>query len=337
MVLGLGLGQWKRHRLPDAPGDGCHVLDALPGDQMVTGLHRIQQPEVHWIHVARRGEAIHLPLMSETGLDDAETPHRTTRQMIRSHRVSVHHGVLTPIRTLGMSHGVDQNRRRRRGIGTAVEHESRLDLTKRSIPVGVVTHPDSGRMPMNVTDEALRSRIGRPHRAAGHQCEEADMDLKRDVLSSTEGTANPTQGQLDSFLIDTEAGRDLATILMKPLGRHKKLHPRAVGVGNGDGCLETEERLILHADLVGALNDDLTDEIAVTSDDPLMSNEISIGMNRLECSINRPLGIEERFEHLVGHDNELGRSRAGLSVRSRHRRDRFTDEPHLVDSEHRLV
>ena len=163
------------------------------------------------------------------------------------------------------------------------------------------------------------------------------MHLEGDVLTASERTAHASEGQPDPFLLETEAGGDLTAILVEPLGSHEEFQARAVGVGHRDRGLQSEERLILHADLVGALDGDLTDEVDIPPTDPLVSDHVPVGVNRLEGAVHRPLGVHQGFEYLVDHHDRLDGARAGLRVGGGHRRDGLTDEAHLVGGEDRLI
>ena len=48
---------------------------------------------------------------------------------------------------------------------------------------------------------------------------------------------------------------------MQPLRRDEQLDAAAAGVGHGERRLEAEERLVLHADLVVALDDHVADDV----------------------------------------------------------------------------
>ena len=115
-----------------------------------------------------RGQLVHLGLVGEAGLHHAEPAHRAARQVVGAHRPAVDDGVRAPVRTLGVGDGVDQHRRRRRGVGAAVEHDPRLDLDDLAVGGGVVAHPDRRRVPVDVAEEALRPAVGDAHRPA--QC-----------------------------------------------------------------------------------------------------------------------------------------------------------------------
>ena len=81
------------------------------------------------------------------------------------------------------------------------------------------------------------------------------MDVQAEVLAGAEGTADATQGQPHQLGFEAEALGDLVAVVVQPLRRHDQLDAAVVGRQRQPG-LGTEERLVLHADLVGALDDD---------------------------------------------------------------------------------
>ena len=335
--VGVLLGHGKRHGLGDTARHRRDIVDGLTGDQSIAGLHGVPQTDVHRVETAGLCQQVHLTLMCETGLHHAETPHRAAREVIRTHRPPLDVGVLAAVRTLGMGHRVDQHGRGRRRVRPAIEHEAGLDLPQGSVAVGVVSHPDPRGMPVHVTDEALGPGVGGADGSPGHQSKEGYVHLEGDVLTASERTAHASEGQPDPFLLETEAGGDLTAILVEPLGSHEEFQARAVGVGHRDRGLQSEERLILHADLVGALDGDLTDEVDITPTDPLVSDHVPVRVNRLEGAVHRPLGVDQGFEYLVDHHDRLDGARAGLRVGGGHRCDGLTDEAHLLGGEDRLI
>ena len=68
-----------------------------------------------------------------------------------------------------------------------------------------------------------------------------------------------------------------------------------------------------------------------------MADDVAVGMDRWVAAVDGALGIGERFEHLVLHDDRVQRAPAGLGVIRRDRGDRFADVAHEVAREHRLV
>ena len=83
------------------------------------------------------------------------------------------------------------------------------------------------------------------------------MDLQADVLAGAERAADAAEHEAHLLLGEPEAGGDLLAVLVQPLGGDVQLDAAAVVVGDRQRRLEPEERLVLHADLVGALDDDV--------------------------------------------------------------------------------
>ena len=104
------VGQRQRRGLTDAAVDGGDVEHRLPGDQTITGAHGVAQADLGGIELAGQRESVHLRFVGETGLDHAESAHRTARQVVGAHCVAVDHRVGAPVRALGVRDGVDQHR-----------------------------------------------------------------------------------------------------------------------------------------------------------------------------------------------------------------------------------
>jgi hypothetical protein len=121
---------------------------------------------------------------------------------------------------------------------------------------------------------------------------------------------------------------------VQPLRRHDQVDAAVVG-RNGEPRLRAEERLILHADFVGAFDDDGSARGQVAPLDVQIAEDVAVGVERWrgECG----LGVDHRVEQFVVHAD--GRAGSARSVRmvGRDTRDRFADMPHDVVGEHRLV
>jgi hypothetical protein len=194
-----------------------------------------------------------------------------------------------------------------------------------------------GRVAVHVTEEALlaavRMRTGRPVRSASrHVC-------TCRLMSSRAPNAPPTPPRVRRTCSSgAEAGGDLLAILVQPLGGDEQLDAGAAGVGDRERRLEAEERLVLHADLVGALDHHVA---------PRWSGRrtrCAGGARRCRSggSTVRPtdrvtLGVDERVEHLVLDDDRGERTTARLGMVGGDRGHRLADVPHDVAREHRLV
>ena len=87
-------GQGEGRRLGDAAGYRGHALDDLARDEDVAGPHRVAQPDLDRVEPAGLGQPVHLALVGEAGLHDAEAPHRAAGQVIGAHGEALDHGVL---------------------------------------------------------------------------------------------------------------------------------------------------------------------------------------------------------------------------------------------------
>ena len=97
------------------------------------------------------------------------------------------------------------------------------------------------------------------------------------MSSRARRAADAAQHQADPLLRQPEAGGDLLAVLVQPLRGDVQLDAATVVVGDGDAGLETEERLVLHADLVRALDDDVADSVDVAAADPLVAQTLPSG------------------------------------------------------------
>src|SRR3954452_2681804 len=111
-------------------------------------------------------------------------------------------------------------------------------------------HPDLGRVAMHMTEEALLTAVRHPYRATGAQRQEACVHLQTDVLAGTERTADSAEGQANLVALEIETRGDLSSVLVQPLSGHEQFDSGTARVGQRQRRFETEERLVLHAQLV---------------------------------------------------------------------------------------
>ena len=271
--------------------DRRHALNTCPVISRSPVSHRVAQADLDRVEPARRGQPVHLRLVGEARLHDAEAAHRPARQVVGAHRVAVDDGVGAPVRTLGVGDRVDQHRRRRRRVGPAVEHEAGLDLDDLAVGRGVVAHPDRRRVAVDVAEEALRPAVGDAHRPPEPQREQARVDLQADVLAGAERAADAAEHEPHLPLGQAEAGRDLLAVLVQPLGGDVELDAVAAVVGDGQRRLEPEERLVLHADLVRALDHDVAGDASGRRTRSAGGGDVAVGMDRLGgCRRSPPRG-----------------------------------------------
>ena len=163
------------------------------------------------------------------------------------------------------------------------------------------------------------------------------MDLQADVFPGAEGAADAAEDEPDPLLVEAEAGRDLLAVLVQPLRRHVQFDAGAIGVGDGDGGLEPEEGLVLHPDLVRALDDDVAGDRRVATPDALRPQNVAVGMDRRMRPVDGGLGVEQRFEHLVRDLDGGEGATTRLGMVGGHGGDRLADVTHDVGHEHGLV
>ncbi len=199
----------------------------------------------------------------------------------------------------------------------------------------VMPHPDAPGMAVHVTEERLVAAVHHLHGPPGAQREQAHVDLEAHVLARTERSPDAGELQAHALLGQPEALRDLAPVLVQPLRRDEELDALAVTVGQCERRLEAEERLILHADLVGALDDDVADDALLAALDALVAEDVAVGMQR--GRLDRSLGVGHRIEHLVLDDDRLARAPRRLGMVGGDSRDRLSRIEDRVGCEHRLV
>ena len=147
-------------------------------------------------------------------------------------------------------------------------------------------------------------------------------------MSSRAPNAPPTPPSVEPHLLvgQAEARGDLLAVLVQPLRGDVQLDAAAARVGDGQRRLEPEERLVLHADLVGALDHDVAGDGRVAATIALVADHVAVGMDRRVAAVDRPLGVGERLEHLVLDDDRVERPAARLGVVGGDRGDRLADD-----------
>ncbi len=331
------VGQGQCGGRADAFGDRRDVLDHLPGDQRVTRFHCVEQPDFDGIEPAGGSQLVHLTFVGEACLHDTEAAHRPARQVVGAHGVSVDGGVEAFVRPLGVCDAVDQHRRGGRCVCATVEHHPRFDPLDDTLRRGVMTHPNRGRMPVHVSEEALLTAVGHTDRAASAQRQQTGVDLQADVFASTERAAHSPERQADLLRVEIEAGGDLGSILVQPLRRDEQIDACPTRIRQRQRGLQAQERLILHSDLVRALHDHLADQSLVAPDDALMADDVAGRVDGWMGAVDGPLGIGEGRQDLVLDDDRLQRPSTRFRVVCSDRRDRLADVADDVAGEDRLI
>jgi hypothetical protein len=116
--------------------------------------------------------------------------------------------------------------------------------------------PDQRRVPVDVAEERLLPAVDHLDRLACVEREQAGVHVHGQVFTSAESTADASQRQPDPVRWQAERGADLLLVCVQPLGRDVEVDP-AGSVGHRQSGFRAEERLVLHADLVGALDHDV--------------------------------------------------------------------------------
>ncbi len=163
------------------------------------------------------------------------------------------------------------------------------------------------------------------------------MDLQADVLTGAERSADAAEHQPHPLLGQPETGGDLLAVLVQPLRGDVQLDAVLVDVGHRDRRLEPEEGLVLHADLVRPFDDHVADGVRIAGPDALVPQHVAVGVDQRVPAVDRRLGIEQRFEHLVGHLDGGQRSATRLGVVGGDGGDRLAHVPDVVAGEDRLV
>ena len=165
------------------------------------------------------------------------------------------------------------------------------------------------------------------------------MHLQADVLAGAERAADAAEHEPHLLVGQAEAGGDLLAVLVQPLGGDVQLDAGAAGVGHRQRRLQPEERLVLHADLVRALDDDVADDATGRrSTMRWWRMHVAVGVDRRMAAVDRRLGIESAASSTSYVDDDRGqRPPAGLGMVGGDGGDRLADVAHDVAGEHRLV
>ena len=126
-------------------------------------------------------------------------------------------------------------------------------------------------------------RTGRPVRSASRQV------CTCRLMSSRAPNAPPTPPSVERT-VSRARSRQAAicfAVLVQPLRGDVQLDAGTAGVGHGQRGLQTEERLVLHADLVRALDHDVADQRLVAAHDPLVADHVAVGMDRRVAAVDR--------------------------------------------------
>jgi hypothetical protein len=199
-----------------------------------------------------------------------------------------------------------------------------------------MAHPDLGWMAMHVSEEGLFASVLHLDGSSDGKSQETTVHLKADVLSCTECTADASKSEKDVVLGEAETVCNLLPVFVQPLSRDDQLDASS-GQGSSKSGFKSEERLILHPDFVGVLHDNLADDRLVSSNDSLVSEHVSIRMDRGVRTGDSFFWIGEGLHHLVVDDDRIQCPPGSLWVVSGHGCDWFAHVANDVASEDRLV
>ena len=101
------------------------------------------------------------------------------------------------------------------------------------------------------------------------------MHLQADVFTRSEGATHTAQCEANLVGCQAEARGDLSTVFVEPLRGDEQLDSAAARVWERQRGFQAEERLVLHAQLVGALDDDIAHQRLVAGDDPLVTDDVA--------------------------------------------------------------
>ena len=310
-------------------------------------------PVITWPVISRSPVVIALRSRSSTGSMPSAAASLSICASCAKHtctapkpRIAPHGGLLVrtaqpSTRALGTSYGpaakharVDEHRPAGRRVGAAVEHDPGLDLDQPAVAGRVVAVAHARGVAVDVAEERLLAGEHHLHRPAGVQREQAEVDLQADVLAGAERAADAGEGHPHLVGRQAEAGGDLVAVDVQPLGRHVQVDA-AVVVGDGEPGLGAHERLVLHADLVGALDDDLARGRRVAVADHQVAKTLPSGW--IGSAVIAASASTSGVELLVVDDDGRDRPPGGVRVVGGDRGDRLAVVAHHVVREHRLV
>ncbi len=195
--------------------------------------------------------------------------------------------------------------------------------------------------------ERLRAVVDHLHRPVRVEREQRGVDLHREVLPAAERAADSRQ--VDAHLLDREpeARRDLVAVDVEPLRCHVDVDA-ALAVRDREARLGAEERLILDAELVDALDDDVPGRVGIAVADHHVPDDVRPRIVAVAVAHGRTIGVEwllleralhvdDGLERLVLHDDRFECAPGLFGVLGRDDSDRLADVAHPVDRQHGLV
>ncbi len=331
-------------------GDRRRGVHDLAGGHDRALLHGVQLAELDRVHAQLRRELVHLGLVGEAGLDGAEAAHRATGRVVRVERDRLDVHVLQDVGTHREGGGVAHDRRGGRRVRAAVQDDLALHVRELAVLGGAVLVVELRRVAVHVAEERLEPVVDDLDRLVRGQGQEAGVDLHRDVLAATEGTADARERHTDLLRREAEDRGDLLEVRVQPLGGDVQLDAAVLG-RHGQAGLRAEEGLVLHAEGVLALDDDvgaLAGLFHVAADDRLAVHDVRV-RDVTDVVVVAALVDQRRVGGegggLVGDERKLavvdldlgGRSAGGLRVVGGHEGDRLTVVTYPAVGENRGV
>lgn len=167
---------------------------------------------------------------------------------------------------------------------------------------------------VDVAVEGLQPVVDHLHGPAGVQGQHAAVDLHGEVLAAAEGAAHAGHGEADLLQREAEGVGRLPLVDVEPLGGEEEVDA-AVLVGDRQTGLRPQERLVLHAHGVHVGDHDLRLGLRVALDDRLVADDVALRVQLREGVVVRgPLGVGDRLQDLVLHDDLGQRPARGLGV-----------------------
>ena len=136
---------------------------------------------------------------------------------------------------------------------------------------------------------------------------------------------------------EPEAGGDLLLILVQPLRGDEQLHAVATAVGHGERSLQPEKGLVLHAQVIGALDHHRPVDGLVASHDALVAHDVAVGVDGRVRTVDRTLRVDQWRQQLVLDDDGGKRTAAGVGMIGGDSSHRLTHVPHDIRGEHGLI
>lgn len=205
-------------------------------------------------------------------------------------------------------------------------------------------------MAVDVPEEGLEAVVDDLDGLAGAQRQQAGVDLHRQVLAAAERAADAGERHTDLVLGEAQDRGDLLEVGVQPLGGDVELDAAVLG-RHGEAGLRAEEGLVLHAEGVLALDDEvglLGGLVGVAADDRLSVHDVRV-RDMADVVVVAALVDEDRVRRggrrLVRDDREVavldldlgGGAARGLRVVGGDDRDRLAVVADLAVGEDRGV